>query len=101
MKKPSGPVLNRNKILKTLVANREKIDSYSVRKIGLFGSYLSGRQKKGSDLDFLVVFDKPTFRNYMGLKFFLEDLFHRKVDLVIEEDLKPELKYVREEAVYV
>jgi predicted nucleotidyltransferase len=88
-------------VLKALESNREKINSFGVKKIGLFGSFLAGKQKKGSDLDFLVVFDKPTFRNYMGLKFFLEDLFHRKVDLVIEEDLKPALRYVREEAAYV
>jgi len=101
MKKPFHPVLDRKGILEALEANREKINSFGVKKIGLFGSFVSGSPKKRSDLDFLVVFDQPTFRKYMGLKFFLEDLFQRKVDLVIEEDLKPALKYVREEAVYV
>ena len=33
-----------------------------------------------------------TFDNYMDLKFFLEDLFNCKVDLVIVETIKPELK---------
>jgi predicted nucleotidyltransferase len=61
MKKPSSPVLDRNGILKALVANKEKISSFGVTKIGLFGSFLAGKQKKGSDLDFLVVFDRPTF----------------------------------------
>ncbi len=48
----------------------------------------------GSDIDILVEFekDKKTFDNYMDLKFFLEDLFKCKVDLVIAEAIKPDLK---------
>ena len=38
--------------------------------------------------------------NYFELKTFLEKLFQRKVDLVMEESLKPALQYVKEEAVY-
>jgi predicted nucleotidyltransferase len=30
----------------------------------------------------------------MDLKFFLEDLFTKKVDLVIKEDLKPQIREV-------
>jgi predicted nucleotidyltransferase len=38
----------------------------------------------------------------MDLKFFLEDFFHHKVDLVIADSLKPELKdIILREAVYV
>ena len=36
--------------------------------------------------------DAVTFDNYMDLKFNLEDLFQKKVDLVIFEDIKPTLK---------
>ncbi len=37
----------------------------------------------------------------MELKFFLEDLFKRKVDLVIAESVKPELmKYIMESVKY-
>ena len=47
-----------------------------------------------SDIDVLVEFDKgtKTFDNYMDLKFFLEKMFHRKVDLVIREALKIRIK---------
>lgn len=32
---------------------------YSVKEIGIFGSYLSGNQKKSSDIDILVEYGKP------------------------------------------
>ena len=80
--------------------HKADIDRYGVKKIGVFGSVLRGKQKKGSDLDFLVKFDKPTFDRYIELKFLLEKIFHKKVDLVIEENLKPALQYVKKEAVY-
>jgi len=50
-----------------------------------------------------VEFDetKTTFDNYMDLKFYLEDLFKREVDLVIESSIKPRLKdNIMREVVY-
>ncbi|MEM3149982.1 MAG: hypothetical protein QXT49_03245 [Candidatus Nezhaarchaeales archaeon] len=42
-----------------------------------------------------------TFDNYMELKFFLEDLLKRKVDLVTYDSLKPRIKpYVMREVEY-
>ena len=40
---------------------------FSVKRIGLFGSYARGEQKASSDIDVLVEFEKPTFRNFMDL----------------------------------
>ena len=37
----------------------------------------------------------------MGLKLFLEDLFDRSVDLVIESDVREELDHVKRDAEYV
>lgn len=37
----------------------------------------------------------------MNLKFFLEDLFDRKVHLLILDSLKPELKKIMESVKYV
>ena len=65
---------------------------YGVRRIGLFGSCVRGEEGAESDLDVLVEFDRKTFRNYMGLKFFLEDALGRPVDLVIRESIKPRLR---------
>ena len=54
--------------------------SFAVKRIGIFGSFSRGEQKESSDIDILVEFEKPTFRNFMDLSFYLEDLFGRKVD---------------------
>ena len=79
-------------------------DKYGVKNLYIFGSYVRGEQNKKSDLDILVEFEKgkKRFKNYMGLKFYLEDLFGKKVDLIIKEAVKPRLKkYIYEEAVSV
>ncbi len=67
---------------------------FGVRKIGIFGSFARGEEKDGSDIDILVEFkdNYETFDNFMDLKFFLEDLFNRKIDLVTMDALRPQLK---------
>ena len=96
--KPAAPA--QNKIIKTIEEHKEYIRGCGVKKIGLFGSFSKGTQHKKSDLDFLVVFDSPTFDNYMDLKFFLEKIFKKNVDLVTEDNLKPAFKHVKGEAIY-
>jgi len=81
-------------ILTKLEENTATIKKFGVKRIGLFGSYLRKEQKPTSDIDILVEFEKGkvTFDNYMDLKFFLEDLFKCKVDLVMKDAIKPDLK---------
>ncbi len=88
-------MLTRETIIKKIEANLRQIKGYGVKKIGLFGSYIRNEGKAKSDIDILVEFEKAqkTFDNYMDLKFFLEDLFKSKVDLVIVEAIKPDLKF--------
>jgi predicted nucleotidyltransferase len=93
--------LTQKRIIKLLETNKGEIRTFGVKKIGLFGSFASGKRGKKSDIDILVSFARPTFDNYMELKFFLERLFGRNVDLVIEDNLKPALTHVKESAVYV
>jgi len=83
-----------NTILEFLDKNTGQIKKYGVKQIGLFGSFATGRNTNNSDIDILVEFEagEKTFDNYMDLKFFLEDKLKRKVDLVIEKNIKPELK---------
>lgn len=93
--------MTREEILKKVEENRETIRGFGVRRLGIFGSYARGEQSEASDMDFLVEFEKKTFDNYMDLKFFLEGLFGRSVDLVIAEAVKPRLrKPIFEETVY-
>jgi len=74
--------------------NSGKLKVFGVKKVGLFGSFARSNQKFNSDIDILVEFDRggKTFDNYMDLKFYLERLFHRKVDLVIKDALKTRIK---------
>ncbi|PWR69519.1 nucleotidyltransferase family protein [Methanospirillum stamsii] len=48
----------------------------------------------GSDVDILVSFRKgeKSFENFMDCKFYLEDIFNRKVDLVMMNTIKPRYK---------
>ena len=76
---------------------------FGVTRIGVFGSFARGEENEQSDIDILVEFmkDRKTFDNYMELKFFMEDLFKRPVDLVTIRSLRPELKQkILEEVVY-
>jgi predicted nucleotidyltransferase len=93
--------LDRETILRALEEHRPELRRLGVRRIGLFGSYLHGWPREGSDLDFLVRFERPTFDVYMDTKFFLQDLFSREVDLVTEDALKPALDHVRREVAWV
>ncbi|PWR73143.1 nucleotidyltransferase family protein [Methanospirillum stamsii] len=67
---------------------------FGISRIGVFGSQITGNASPGSDIDILVTFEegKETFDNYMDLKFFLEDKFGNRVDLVIEDSIKSRLK---------
>lgn len=84
-----------------LKENSDKLREFGVERIGLFGSFLKGEQDPESDIDFLVELEENSFDNYMGLKLFLEELFDREIDLVIESDIREELGHVKEDAVYV
>lgn len=70
------------------------LSACGVRKVGLFGSFTRAGWSSKSDIDILVEFHRgsKTFDNYMDVKFFLEGLFHRKVDLVIKSALKARIK---------
>jgi len=73
--------------------------NFSVRSIGLFGSLARNEADRESDVDILVDFVEPTFDHYMDLKFYLEKLFGRPVDLVTADTIKPRLKPVIEREV--
>ena len=67
---------------------------FGISRIGVFGSQITGTACPESDIDILVTFQEgqETFDNYMDLKFFLEDTFNKKVDLVIEDSIKTRVK---------
>jgi len=85
---------DKDKIIKAIRDNTKEINAFGVKRIGLFGSYAGDRQNAGSDIDILIEFctGKKGFDNYMELKFYLEKLFHRRIDLVIKDALKPGIR---------
>ncbi len=74
---------------------------FTVLRIGVFGSFARGNVHPDSDVDIIVELKEPTFDNYMDLKFYLEDILHHPVDLVLHDAVKPRLKPIIErEVVY-
>ena len=93
---------NREEVLSRLRDHQQAMQRFGVRRLGLFGSIARGEGTAESDLDILVDLERHTFDAYMGLKFFLEDLFQCRVDLVMENTIKPRLRHnVLKEVVYV
>jgi predicted nucleotidyltransferase len=78
-------------------------EKFKVKTIGLFGSYVRGEQKKGSDLDVLVEFFEPiSLFRFVELEDFLSQALGVKVDLVMKASLKPRIKEsILNEAIYV
>lgn len=84
-------VETKSQVFHEIREHRADLERFGVSRFGLFGSFVRGDNSNQSDLDFLVEFapGKKTFNNFMGLSFFLEDLFGRKVDLLTPESLSP------------
>lgn len=87
----SKKTLDRKIILQTLSDHRQELADFGVDRIGLFGSYSHENATPNSDIDLLVDIrkEKKTFKNFMALTYFLEDLFDRNVELVTRESLSP------------
>ena len=91
----------RTEILGTIERHRDEIKRFGVSSLALFGSASTGTQTPESDLDFVVEFETKSFDAYMDLKEYLEELFGRRVDLVLADAIKPRLRpAILEEAVH-
>ncbi len=77
---------------------RDLCRRHKVNKLFLFGSVLTGRFKNDSDIDFIVDFKGVELYdyadNYFDFKSALENLLHRKVDLL--EDQAVQNPYLRQ-----
>lgn len=68
-------------------------EKYGVSRVGIFGSYSRGEEKKGSDLDLLVDLQQPIgLFKIVELEDYLSDELAVKVDLVTERALSPYIK---------
>lgn len=80
-------------IKRTLSLHKAELKKrFKVKSIGVFGSYVRGEQKQGSDVDVLVEFEDDAeigFFRFLELEEFLSQLLGVKVDLVSKDALKP------------
>ena len=77
-------------------------EKFNVKSIGLFGSYIRGKQSKKSDIDILVEFKESIgLFGFVELENYLSGKFGKKVDLVTSDAIKPIIKpSIMKEAVY-
>lgn len=65
-------------------------EQFNVATLEVFGSYVRQEQRKDSDLDILVTFNKtPSLLKFVHLENYLSDKLGVKVDLVMKDSLKP------------
>ena len=87
-------IRNKENIFSAIKQNQNKIESFGVKRLGLFGSFVRNEQNQQSDIDILVEFDqrRKNFDNFMHLSFLLENILVRHIELVTIESLSPYLK---------
>jgi hypothetical protein len=95
--------IRRDEVLAILRTHREDLRRLGARSLSLFGSTARDEARADSDVDLLVELAEPaTFDAFMDLKFYLEDLLGRRVDLVTSKGLKPRVRpIVEREAILV
>ena len=78
-------------------------DKYKIKTLALFGSYVRGAQKRKSDVDILVEFEKPIgLFQFMALERELSAIIGKKVDLVMKTALKQRIgEHILREAIYI
>jgi predicted nucleotidyltransferase len=66
---------------------------YNAKRASLFGSFVRNEATEESDVDVLVEFKETiSLLKFISIKFELEDLLKRKVDLVEYSAIKPALR---------
>jgi len=96
--------MGKQEIIKIIRNKEPEMESrYGVQRLGLFGSYVRGRQRKKSDIDILVTFNRDIdLFDFLDLRKYLESQLQTKVDLVMETALKPAIgKRILSEVEYV
>lgn len=89
---------------KSIALHKKELNArFSVKEIGVFGSYVRNEQKNNSDADILVEFDRPIgLFKFMELEEYLGNILKIKVDLVSKKALKPYIgRHILNEVVYL
>ena len=89
----SVAVMDVDRIRVVLAGHKQELrERFKVKDVGVFGSYVKGKQRKKSDIDKLVEFEEPVgLFDFIGLEEYLASLLGVKVDLVSKKALKPRI----------
>ena len=100
--------MRRDDVVNTVKENMEKIKSFGVKRVGIFGSVSRDEADENSDIDFVVEFEKDRggMKDFVGVIDYLENLFGKEVDVLtpsgvesiriksVKERIKKEILYV-------
>jgi len=88
--------ISKEEILKKLRELKPYLQKeFGVKEIGIFGSVVRNEQRPDSDIDILIDYDVKVMRSVfklIKLKFFLEEILGKKVDLVPKKGIRPQLR---------
>jgi predicted nucleotidyltransferase len=98
--------LSKNSILSVLSSEKAFLEEqFAVVQLGLFGSYSNNKQTETSDIDiaFEIKAGHPfTWEKKIQFENYLNERFHKKVDLVRLKYINPVVKFTMEqEVIYV
>ena len=99
-------MISKTDILTYLSSRKEELfKEYQLEKLGLFGSFATGKETERSDIDILVEFQPNTpqlAEKKMALKTIIKNRFNREVDVCREKYIKPYFKtQILQSAIYV
>ncbi|MCU0799913.1 MAG: nucleotidyltransferase family protein [Candidatus Thermoplasmatota archaeon] len=97
-------MLSSDQVLSRIRDNRSALKSLGIERIGLFGSYIRGEQKEGSDIDIIVSFKagEEKYRNLFRVHELLCELFGTRIEIVTMGSLSPYIgPYILKEARFI
>ncbi|HTX92005.1 MAG TPA: nucleotidyltransferase family protein [Anaerolineales bacterium] len=95
--------MSRKSVLDLLKKHQTELRKLGVRSLALFGSVARDQAGPDSDVDLLVEFmEAPNFDRFIDVKIYLEDLIGCRVDLVMPQSVRPQMRpYIEQDLVYV
>ena len=96
--------MNREQVLELLRTHKALLaQRFDIATVALFGSFARDQSDERSDVDVLVTFAvQPDWKRFFGAQAYLEDLLGRPVDLVIDANVRAEIRdYVKRDKIVV
>lgn len=88
-------IIPKHELMEKLKSIRSAISKpYGIQRMKLFGSYARGEAREDSDVDILLTpFRSLSFKEIVRIeKIFEEVLGHKKIDIVMEHEIAPEIQ---------